>query len=478
MSVSPELVTRLEAAVAKLEKLSGGRGGASDEDVSPQSEAYADFTLEFLNPMLTAIRGLGEEASADIVAKVFANAGRLIEIASKTKKPTTEERKELQTFMGLKPAMSAMRKVKDMGISQALEALVDSCRWVVTDGVGTIDTARSGLSTVETKFSRSVMDAKNDVEKLQRRAALLATKPLMAELPKYIKKFHTTGVTWNANGKAFSLGGAAAAAPAAASAAPATKAPAAAAAAAAGPAKPQINRAALFGALSKGADATKGLKKVTDDQKTKNRPLSERSGAVPATVKKVAPKKPAASAKPVVQKAPSIELVGGQFFVEHFTLEGAEANVQVPKKKHGVFVNKCGSAKVVIKSTEGLFKQLTVNDCKGTTIFLDKVVSTVELVNSSSVTVVVGVGAPSIALDGCDSVSVVIMKAAQEVMPLIVTSKISACNIVFAEVAMDPQKNVIENAYEVVKETPIPEQFSTKCNAAGEWVTEPVSHGG
>ncbi len=72
----------------------------------------------------------------------------------------------------------------------------------------------------------------------------------------YIKKNHTTGLSWNPRGGDAKPAAAGAAAPAAS--APAAAAPKAAPAAAAAP----VKGAALFSELNKGGDITSGLKKV------------------------------------------------------------------------------------------------------------------------------------------------------------------------------------------------------------------------
>ena len=78
----------------------------------------------------------------------------------------------------------------------------------------------------------------------------------------YIKKYHTTGLTWNPRGDAAKV-------PSGAAASAAAPKPAAAPKAAPAPAAAPVKGAALFSELNKGGDITSGLKKVTRDQTNK-----------------------------------------------------------------------------------------------------------------------------------------------------------------------------------------------------------------
>ena len=71
---------------------------------------------------------------------------------------------------------------------------------------------------------------------------------------------------------------------------------------------------AVFGDISKGADVTKGLKKVDRSQMThKNPELRNQPGLAPKEKKAAAPAK-AAAAKDAVKKPPSLELTKGTWF--------------------------------------------------------------------------------------------------------------------------------------------------------------------
>jgi adenylyl cyclase-associated protein len=111
-----------------------------------------------------------------------------------------------------------------------------------------------------------------------------ALKALFVELKAYVKMHHPTGPAWDPKGvEVAALGSAAAGSAAAPPRPPASNAPApppppppgtltaprGGAGAAAKPAGPGMS--AVLSALNKGEAVTSGLKKVTDDMKTKNR---------------------------------------------------------------------------------------------------------------------------------------------------------------------------------------------------------------
>ena len=111
----------------------------------------------------------------------------------------------------------------------------------------------------------------------------------LKELQNYIKKNHTTGTTWNPRGEdatAASLGSSSAAAASDDSAPPPPGPPPPPAVdLSAAPAKAGPDMSNIFAALNKGEGVTGGLKKVTDDMKTKNR--TDKSSIVVAKETKV-----------------------------------------------------------------------------------------------------------------------------------------------------------------------------------------------
>jgi len=94
---------------------------------------------------------------------------------------------------------------------------------------------------------------------------------------------------------------------------------------------------AVFGELSKGLNVTSGLKKVSDDQKTKNR--KDRTGKVEVKepVKKVKKEKPAAKT----------EYIGGRWLVANYN-EGLQT-VDKADMKSNIFITNCDDTTIQIQ---------------------------------------------------------------------------------------------------------------------------------
>ena len=102
-------------------------------------------------------------------------------------------------------------------------------------------------------------------------------------------------------------------------------------------------------------------------------------------------------------------------------------------------------------------------------VFVQDVVSTVEVVNCKSVTVIVQKGGkvPSFAVDKCESPQIILSRSAYEAMPDIYSSNVTAMNVEVPG-ATDDDDN---------KEHPVPEQFLTKIDPkTGVMTTAPTAH--
>merc|ERR1719411_993277 len=213
----------------------------------------------------------------------------------------------------------------------------------------------------------------------------------------------------------------------------------------------------VFGQLSKGLDVTKGMKKVTKDMKTKNR--KDRVGKV--TVKKAAAKK-----KRKKFGDPQTKFMGGRWMVENYEAEDGLIVIDKANLKSNVFISMCDGCTVQIP---GKVKAVTIDNCVKVRVFVQDVVSTVEVVNCKSVKVIVqkdGV-VPSFAVDKCESPQIILSRSAAEANPDIYSSNVSAMNV---EIPGKEEKD--DN-----REFPIPEQFLTKIDPkTGVMTTAPTSH--
>lgn len=210
---------------------------------------------------------------------------------------------------------------------------------------------------------------------------------------------------------------------------------------------------ALFAEINKlGADGIRaGLKKGVRGHVNEEVPTAK---AAPKPVEKPVAK-PAATTRP-----PVCELQGKKWAVE-FQKNNQECIVEVDSIKHTVYVFKCEKSVIQVK---GKPNSIVIDSCKKVDLVFENALSQVEIVNSDSVRVQCTGKAPSINIDGCNSVTY-FMSAESVESSHIVTSKSAAINVIRPD-PKDPDDII---------ETPIPEQFCTTFKN-NEWVTEAVSH--
>jgi len=218
---------------------------------------------------------------------------------------------------------------------------------------------------------------------------------------------------------------------------------------------------AVFGELTqKGDGVTGGLKKVTDDMKSKN------IKAPALEAKRASVSAPSAARKSVVaevKREPKTYLSKGTWFVEHH--EGAHdivlENVQL---KENIYILKCKDCTITIPDK---CKSIQVDNCTKSTIVFKSIVSVFEIFNSQRVKIECQESVPSVAVDKSAGVSVTLSRAAVAVPPTLITSSITEMNLVVP--GADDEADPIE--------IPLPEQYETRL-VNGKLHTEAVSHSG
>lgn len=284
----------------------------------------------------------------------------------------------------------------------------------------------------------------------------------LKELQNYVKTHHTTGLTWNPQGGDAAQAAKAAPAaktsggpPAPPSAPPAP--PAGAPPAASASKGPDVS--AVFASLNKGEGVTSGLRKVTNDMKTKNR--TDKSAIVPASALEKASAKSAKADKPPTTKPPKFSLEGNKWVVEN---QVNNKNIQITETetKQTVYIFGCVNSTIVIK---GKINAVTIDNCKKTGVVFDNAISGVEVVNCTSLEVQILGKVPSVAIDKTSGVQLYLSKDTLEAE--IVTSKSSEMNVLIPGATADQD----------LVELPIPEQYKTVLRG-NNLVTECVHHAG
>ncbi|GBG75815.1 hypothetical protein CBR_g21060 [Chara braunii] len=235
-------------------------------------------------------------------------------------------------------------------------------------------------------------------------------------------------------------------------------------------------RGNLFAELNKGEGITKGLRKVSDDLKTKNRP--DRSGVVPAGA--VGPS-PAAAAPETPRggggggggggsvrdaaarlSPPMFELINGRKWTVENQVNRRDLVIN-GQSRQSVYIYGCKGCLVRV---EGKVNNITMDKCVRTSLVFQDVVSACEVVNSSGVEVQCQGAAQTFAVDNAAGCQLYISK--QSLNAAITTSKSSEVNVYVP----GPTGDFVEHH--------LPEQFMNTFQS-GKFVTIPVaglSYGG
>ena len=263
--------------------------------------------------------------------------------------------------------------------------------------------------------------------------------------------------------------------------------------------------AVLAAIASKGDGATRGLRKVTDDMKTKNR--SDRTGAVPggagaspapavSAAGAAAGAAAAASASSSSSSLPPPRLAceqGRKWVAEGFrggSGPGHNHDAALPvvvdgaTAKQSVYVFGCSD---VVVRIAGKVNAVSVDSCRRVAVEVDGgVVASVEAVNCSGLVLRNASGLVSTwALDKCSGVSLLLSRASLEGDAQVTTAQCSEVNIVLPPEedegggANGGDRGGDDDGCDDFgpKELPVPEQFVTRV-VAGRLVTEPVAHSG
>jgi adenylyl cyclase-associated protein len=477
-SAISSLASRLETVLARVEavekQLASGGGaapaaGGQSASEGPSSAAvqeYEDLINQYITPFADLSNKLGDKNTADQAALVVAavNAQRdLLRVASQSKKPADDVLQKLLT-----PTSELMAKIgaiRDSNraskffnnlstVSEGIQAL----GWVVvspTPGpyVGDMRGGSEFYSNRVLKEFKGVNQTQVDW--------VAAFNGFLKDLQTYIKKNHTTGLTWNPKGGDAAGAVGKTAPPAAAPGGPAPPPPlsvdqlnaAQQQAPAAATKGPDMNN--LLASINKGGAVTSGLKKVTDDMKSKNQ--KDKSSVVPATQAKTTTTGGAKAA--AVKKPPKFALEGNKWLVEHQS-QNRELVISDTEAKQTVYIYKCSQSTIQIK---GKVNSVAVDDCDKVAIVFDTVVASFEIVNCRSVEVQVTGKVPSFAVDKTSGCQIYLSKDALDTE--IVTSKSSEMNVLLP--TTDPNQDLVEIA--------IPEQYKTTVKN-GKLHTEIVQH--
>eukprot|EP00891_Asterochloris_glomerata_P007916 jgi/Astpho2/7916/Aster-06394 len=460
------LLARLEAVATRLESI-------------PPGSEYDRLTQPALAAVVQAAAPLQPEVQnvTSVLEKAFKGQQVVLQTVAQCQKPDVSQlttlvgpvAEQMQAATALTEGRRSAAFNHQKTVAEALHALT----WLVYTGPG------CGISLPAQQVEESWNSAQFWANKVltefrskdpQHVEWVKALKELFDQLKAYVKQHHVAGPAWNRNGvpvSQFKLAeGGDAAAPAAGApkrpAGPQPPPPPAAGSlleARGKPAPAAAPRAAGGEAgMTAGDNVTQGLRKVTDDMKTKNR--ADRSGAVSVATKPAdgAPsgRAPSTSATPA-----RVELEQGRKWCVEGQVDNRQVVVDDTSPKQTVYIYACKGSTVQVK---GKVNAITMDSCSRVGLLFDDIVASVEVVNSQNVQLQCTGRVPTVAVDKTDGIQLYLSEQSLDVA--ITTAKSSEINLVL------PGKGDADPV-----ELPVPEQFvSTIQN--GRLVTEPVSHGG
>ncbi|XP_064203320.1 adenylyl cyclase-associated protein 1 [Anguilla rostrata] len=448
------LVQRLEVAVGRLEAVAGGGGssaGGGPEVVSAYVEAYDDFISGPVAQYLVISGQIGGDVQkhADMMKKAFTCQRQFLVTACNSQKPTDAALSSL-----LAPVSDIIQQVQSFREQNRSSPLFNHLS-AISESVPALGWV--AMAPKPGPYVKEMQDAamfytnrvlKDYKEKDKKHVDWVkAYLAIWTELQAYIKKHHTTGLVWSKTGPVASASSAAVR--------PAGGAPPPPP----GPPPPPMDfsqsstggdssadsRNLLFASINKGANITKGLKHVSDDEKThKNPALKTQGGVVRSGPKPFTSPRPApAAAPPARTLPPMLELDGKKWRVEN--QEGAQGLViDDTELKQVVYAYKCNNSTLQVK---GKLNSITIDNCKKFGLVFDDVVGIVEVINCRDVKIQVMGKVPTISINKTDGCHVYL------------STDSLACEIISAK---SSEMNVlVPGAGGEYTEIPVPEQFKT-----------------
>ncbi|EEF50868.1 cyclase-associated protein 1 [Ricinus communis] len=471
-----KLVARLESAVARLEALStsGFRGGAvgdfSGADVAasdPSIVAFDDFIGQYLGRLWNAAEKIGGQVLdvTKIVQEAFSALKQLLIQAKQTQKPElaglAEFLKPLNEVIMKATAMTEGRRSDFFNHLKSAADSLTALAWIAYTGKDCgmsmpIAHVEESWQMAEFYNNKVLVEYKskdpNHVEWAK------AMKELYVPgLRDYVKSHYPLGPTWGITGKAPTSAPSKAPAPSA----PAPPPPPPASlfsteSSQPSSSKPKQGMAAVFQEINSNKSVTSGLKKVTDDMKTKNH--ADRTGVVGVS------DKGGRTSSPSFSKAgpPKLELQMGRKWVVENQIGRKNLVIDDCDSKQSVYIYGCKDSVLQI---QGKVNNITVDKCtKMGVVFLD-VVAACEIVNCSGVEVQCQGSAPTISVDNTGGCQLYLSK--DSLRASITTAKSSEINVLVPGAESDG--DWVEHA--------LPQQYIHEFKA-GHFETTPVSHSG
>ncbi|XP_072992033.1 cyclase-associated protein 1-like [Typha latifolia] len=473
------LVERLEAAVARLEAVAlGAPGSASSRDlcgespaVDPAIAAFDELVVGSLGRLLIAAEKIGGKVLevTKILEEAFAVEKELLIKAKKSQKPDLPGLPEfLKPLSDVIIKANALTEGRRPDYFNHLKTAADSLSalgWIAYLGKDcgmSLPTAHVEESWQMAEFynNKILVEYRNkDPDHVEWAKAL--KELYLPGLRDYVKGFYPLGPVWGpAGGTDVSVSSASSTSKATVKSPAPPSPPSTSAFSSEIPSsRPKEGISAIFQEISSGKAVTAGLRKVSDDMKTKNR--TDRTGIVGGTEKA---SRTAASRTTSFSKdgPPKLELQMGRKWAVENQIGKKNLVIDDCNSKQSVYVYGCKDSVLQVK---GKVNNITIDKCIKTGIVFMDVVAACEIVNCKGVEVQCQGSAPTMSIDNTSGCQLYLSK--DSLQASIATAKSSEINVLVPSSGSDG--DWVEHA--------LPQQF-VHTFKDGQFITIPVSHSG
>lgn len=468
-----KLIQRLELAVARLEAVAGGirpGGGAPESGVDTTSDpsivAFDDMMAQFMSKVLAAAEKIGGKVleATKIIEEAFLVQKELLIKVKQTQKPDlaglAEFLKPLNEVIMKANALTEGRRSDFFNHLKTSADSLTALAWIAYTGKDCgmslpIAHVEESWQMAEFYNNKILVEYKNkDANHVEWAKAM--KEVYIPGLRDYVKAFHPLGPVWSPTGKPASAAPATAPSPKAPAPPPPPPASLLNSESSQTSSRPKEGMAAVFQEINSGKPSTTGLRKVTDDMKTKNR--ADRSGIVGVSEKGGRANSPSFSrAGP-----PKLELQMGRKWVVENQIGRKNLVIDDCDAKQSVYVFGCKDSVLQI---QGKVNNITIDKCTKMGIVFADLVAACEIVNCNALEVQCQGSAPTISVDNTSGCQLYLSKDSLETA--ITTAKSSEINVLVpgAETNSDWGEHAL------------PQQF-IHVFRDGQFVTSPVSHSG
>ncbi|XP_073105312.1 cyclase-associated protein 1 isoform X2 [Elaeis guineensis] len=471
-----ELVERLETAVANLEVLAAARSRSAVPSIDLDGAVALDPAISAFDDLMSGSLARVSAAAGKIGGKVL-EATKIVEEAFTVQKDLLVKAKQcqkpdiagLQEF--LKPLnevilkASALTEGRQSDYFNHLKAVADSLTalaWIAYLGKDcgmSLPVAHVEESWQMAEFyNNKVLVEYRNKEPDHVEWAKALKELYLPGLRDYVKGFYPLGPGWGPAGSV--IVSAPLSSPSSSKAsqakAPAPPPPPSASlfSSETEPLQPKQGMSAIFQEINSGKAMTAGLRKVTDDMKTKNR--TDRTGVIGTTEKDSR----ASSFSCSKTGPPKLELQMGRRWVVENQIGKKDLVIDDCDSKQSVYVFGCKDSVLQVK---GKVNNITVDKCIKMGIVFKDVVAACEIVNCNGVEVQCQGSAPTISIDNTSGCQLYLSKNSLEAS--ITTAKSSEINVMIP--GAGPDDDWAEHA--------LPQQY-VHAFKDGQFITSPLSH--